>query len=294
VLQTTLASTPAVGDAVLSAEGSRPARQSSPPDARIETPAVALPEYWTRNSEDARAQSETVVVSPDVRETIQALFEGTWSNVRTRDRAGSEKVSKLEVVQVLRNQNVKLWARYQQKRQALATSLSQGVEFQPYETRTRRFAQQHDGAGRLLASKQLWEGANEFLLFHGSCPSAMDSICEGNFKESFAGAAGLYGPGFYFAEACSKADEYSSDDKEGIYKGLYAMLVCRVTCGACLYNSEVRPDTESLLKKVAPRGPYHSVLGDREKARGTYREFVVYDKDQVYPEYVVLYRRATA
>jgi len=144
-----------------------------------------------------------------------------------------------------------------------------------------------------MESKELWEGANEFLLFHGSCPAAMDSICDGNFKESCAGAAGLYGPGFYFAEACSKADEYSSDDKDGIYKGLYAMLLCRVTCGACLYSDEVKPDSKSLLSKVGPRGNYHAVLGDREKARGTYREFVVYDKDQVYPEYVVIYRRST-
>ena len=38
-------------------------------------------------------------------------------------------------------------------------------------------------------------------------------------------------------------------------------------------------------------GPYDSVLGDREKCRGTYKEFVIYDADQVYPAYVVKYRR---
>ena len=36
---------------------------------------------------------------------------------------------------------------------------------------------------------------------------------------------------------------------------------------------------------------YHSILGDRIKARGTFREFVIFDDDQIYVEYVVFYRR---
>eukprot|EP00438_Fugacium_kawagutii_P019486 Skav235619 [mRNA] locus=scaffold358:197664:202777:+ [translate_table: standard] len=39
------------------------------------------------------------------------------------------------------------------------------------------------------------------------------------------------------------------------------------------------------------QGISDSTLGDRAKAVNTYREFVVYDKDQVYPEYLVLYER---
>ncbi|CAD7968348.1 unnamed protein product [Amoebophrya sp. A25] len=36
---------------------------------------------------------------------------------------------------------------------------------------------------------------------------------------------------------------------------------------------------------------YHSVLGDREKCRRTFREFVVYDQAQVYPEWILWYER---
>merc|ERR1712232_1509244 len=36
------------------------------------------------------------------------------------------------------------------------------------------------------------------------------------------------------------------------------------------------------------------VLGDREKGAGTYREFVFFNEDSVYPEYVVFYRREYA
>lgn len=163
--------------------------------------------------------------------------------------------------------------------------------FQPFETRTRALAENNKAAGDLLKSQDLQEGTNEFFLFHGTCPAATDAICEGNFQKSLASSGGLYGPGFYFAEASSKADEYASDDREGIYKGLYAMLLCRVTCGALLYNDQLTPDVDTLTTLIEPQGPYHSLLGDREKVRGTYREFVIYDNEQIYPEYIVIYRR---
>ena len=49
-------------------------------------------------------------------------------------------------------------------------------------------------------------------------------------------------------------------------------------------------DIDCLVASVL-RGEYHSVLGDREKAAGTFREFVVMDQDQVYPEILVRYTR---
>jgi len=104
-------------------------------------------------------------------------------------------------------------------------------------------------------------------------------------------AGTLYGKGVYFAEASSKSDEYAEEDKEGIFKGLYAMLVCRVVCGNMRYTDEAIPDREALVDSIVKYRKRHSILGDREKTRGTYREFVVFDRDQVYPEFAVIYRR---
>ena len=58
-----------------------------------------------------------------------------------------------------------------------------------------------------------------------------------------------------------------------------------------LYDSKVRPDTERLVAQVARSDEYDSLLGDRLRCRGTYREFVIFDAAQVYPEYMLLYRR---
>ena len=44
-------------------------------------------------------------------------------------------------------------------------------------------------------------------------------------------------------------------------------------------------------KKVVPKQTKHLILGDREKTRKTYREFVLFDSEDVYPEYVIEYQR---
>merc|ERR1719345_647691 len=38
-------------------------------------------------------------------------------------------------------------------------------------------------------------------------------------------------------------------------------------------------------------GLFDSICGDRSVSVGTYREFVVYDADQLYPEFIIIYSR---
>merc|ERR1711881_664917 len=97
----------------------------------------------------------------------------------------------------------------------------------------------------------------------------------------------MYGRGAYFTECSSKADEYARDEENGYYKGIFAVLICRVVLGEP-YITEDR-DTEAAQHYHA--GVSDSTMGDREKSVSTYREFVVYDESQVYPEYCVLYER---
>lgn len=101
----------------------------------------------------------------------------------------------------------------------------------------------------------------------------------------------MYGPGIYFAESSSKADEYAGDDEDGLYRGLYAMLLCRVSLGNPIVSKEVTPDVAKLAEELES-DTVHSVLGDREAARGTFREFVIRDEHQAFPAYVIIYRRS--
>ncbi|CAE8647364.1 unnamed protein product, partial [Polarella glacialis] len=54
------------------------------------------------------------------------------------------------------------------------------------------------------------------------------------------------------------------------------------------YTTQRRADAAEQVES----GKFDSTVGDRMKFHNTFREFVVYDSDQVYPEYVVLYSRA--
>mmetsp|Transcript_17513 Transcript_17513/g.39601 ORF Transcript_17513/g.39601 Transcript_17513/m.39601 type:complete len:89 (-) Transcript_17513:10-276(-) len=66
------------------------------------------------------------------------------------------------------------------------------------------------------------------------------------------------------------------------------MLRCRVFCGELFWVAR-RDDAK--IEAALRGGAYDGVLGDREASVGTYREFVVFRERQIYPEYVVLYKR---
>eukprot|EP00438_Fugacium_kawagutii_P023830 Skav212415 [mRNA] locus=scaffold202:17594:17908:- [translate_table: standard] len=98
----------------------------------------------------------------------------------------------------------------------------------------------------------------------------------------------LFGLGLYLAESCAKSDEYSEESQDG--SGLRCLLLCRTVLGNVKYCDDIAPDTTELVEACL-RGPFHSVLGDRQKVHGTFREFIVYNAGQVYPEYILWYRR---
>jgi len=235
--------------------------------------------------------------SREVRDAMQQIFDKTWKDQWTRDRGRDSKgVPKFEVVAVQRNENPKIWAQYYTFREQLASKIAASGGTEKYDAKTASMVRgQADAveADRFIERGGLREDVNEFYLLHGTKPSAAKAICDSDFLITKAGsnAGTLYGPGLYFAEASTKSDEYSADDKDGIFANLFGIIVCRVTCGAINYTDEVTPSTQSLVDSVLQKRTHHSILGDREKCRGTYREFIIFDNQQVYPEFVVLYRR---
>jgi len=137
---------------------------------------------------------------------------------------------------------------------------------------------------------KLEASSNEFLLFHGTNPKAAESIALNNFDMAFACKHGLFGAGLYFAESSSKADEYAKPDGEG----RFPLIICRVSLGHVNYCDQRYPHKvpgRDKLQSSCLGGGHHSVLGDRRKVSGTYREFIVYQAHQVYPHFIVWYRR---
>lgn len=215
-----------------------------------------------------------------------------------------------KLVRAYRNQNKDLWSKFTLARKAVQEECSksanvEGGQFQVHNTMT----SQSD-----LESK-LDESCNEWYMYHGSNPTSCKLISEKNFELAMSGTGAtwkdkgkvgtpLYGFGLYFAECFSKADEYaavvSADAQKAPYipieagggDDLYTILVCRVVGGitnVCKTN-EINVDQ---LRREVFEGSYNSVLGDRVSALGKpYREIVVYDKDQCFPEYLLVYTRS--
>jgi hypothetical protein len=134
---------------------------------------------------------------------------------------------------------------------------------------------------------------NEFYLFHGTTPDAVNLIHKQGFRIDLAGsnAGKAFGNGAYFAECSSKSDEYAQDDRNNIHlRGVYGMLLCRVVCGNMKKLEQFDQSAHRFVQSPSPPN-YDSVLGDREAAAGTYREFIVYEETQIYPEFIILYER---
>ncbi|XP_048123996.1 protein mono-ADP-ribosyltransferase PARP12-like isoform X1 [Alosa alosa] len=115
----------------------------------------------------------------------------------------------------------------------------------------------------------------ERLLFHGTNSQYIDAICFQNFDCSKCGANGtVYGEGCYFARDASYSNNYTSGH------GKRSMFVCRVLVGCYTRGqSQYPPSRDGGLIL------YDSCVNDvRDPSI-----FVVFDKQQVYPEFLITY-----
>lgn len=197
------------------------------------------------------------------------------------------------LVGAYRNQNRDLWQKYTLLKNAIARecTLDGEVPYTPI-------------AGTVEPPFPLDAGCNEWHLFHGTSPEKCRTICATNFRLNMAGTGAtwkdtgvsvgtpLYGFGVYFAEKITKADEYSAPIPPGeVGEGCHCAVLCRVIGGRTNIVTTNEIEVDKLRRDVFD-GPYHSVFGDRVSSLGKpFREVVVYDKDQCFPELLLVYTR---
>jgi len=130
---------------------------------------------------------------------------------------------------------------------------------------------------------------NECYLWHGTKPEHVDSITRGGFNERLCSTGGYYGAGNYFADRCSKSDQYTTADRKGNY-WLFLARVClghplHLAVGKCLNNCREL--------QLVPGGKggrrYDSVIGC--PGAGGYTEYVTYKGVHAFPEFIILYKR---
>lgn len=219
---------------------------------------------------------------------VEGLFENTFLKRYTRDRKGEKVPEGLKVEEVDQVFNCGSWGEYALRRKQVHAEMASAGAAWTGELRT-------DSCTKGEAAEWFRTDeypVNEHWLYHGTSLEGEAGITEGDFRLNLAGsnAGTLYGNGVYLAEAVSKSDEYTCPHGAN---GIRTILLCLSCLGRVNYNDEKRPDGDALASSCKKEGGFHSILGDREKIRGTYREIVVFDEDLIYPGYICRYTRVT-
>ncbi|KAF1443957.1 PAR12 ribosyltransferase, partial [Pygoscelis papua] len=130
-------------------------------------------------------------------------------------------------------------------------------------------------------NKSKW--VDERLLFHGTSLSHVSAICEQNFDWRICGTHGtMYGKGSYFARDASYSHEYCSS-----HSGRYSMFVAHILVG-----DFVQGNPEYL--RPPPRASNSNRLYDSCVDDPTDPSiFVIFEKHQIYPAYILEYSRET-
>lgn len=251
-----------------------------------------VPAYW-ENKGNGKDHFDTRHTVPAGRkkEVFQRILDETYKKVATRDRQGAQIPAQLKVLMVQRIEDSRMWMRYRKRMGEIRRKRHRIPKVEELDEDP-----DHGHVKTALVSDntllaELDESLNEHYLFHGTSPTATLGISEHGFwiaEKAGSNKGTMFGPGAYLAECSSKSDEYATDDGTGIYQGMFAFVFCRVACGKMLRVEKAAPNMTAQKLKEAD---CDSVLGDRESSVGTYREFVIFDEAQIYPEYVIVYER---
>mmetsp|Transcript_2395 Transcript_2395/g.4728 ORF Transcript_2395/g.4728 Transcript_2395/m.4728 type:complete len:290 (+) Transcript_2395:76-945(+) len=263
------------------------------PDRVLQDAPVAFPSYWQNiggDMEFAHLISCEGETGTSEWEAVQALLDATFDKKQT--------ASRLLVQSLRRVEDAAMWGLYEQ---SVAWIIQcRANEEIPIHKMLGKDGEVQDVPLTTAALPDSWKarirlGANEAYLWHGTSLAAAESIAKNDFRISSAGSAHgkKLGKGAYLAGSAALGDKYSVCDKTGVY----AMLLVRAALGLVLVTTKRSAAWSNKAKdsldtsKVVKTGQWDSVLGDRRKAVGTHREYCVAFSHQLYPEYLITYKR---
>ncbi|XP_059159035.1 poly [ADP-ribose] polymerase tankyrase-like [Physella acuta] len=269
------------------------------------------PPFW-RNINLGLKPKILVDVDRVTKAAIERLVKDTWDPhlVGKGADAGGLTHSNLVVVQVQRIENPRLFTAYNDERKRLLNKLiimgytsARPIENIPKssgEVATTEYLDE-------ILKKDLFPEINEHYLLHGTKFFRIGSIITQGLDPKYTDSRAMFGKGVYTAEKSTKADQYADEpEKRRPHKWRNKLILSRMLLGnvfLCSENHKTLKDKDGpklsgppciecledrcICRSTQPR--FDSVMGDRS---WRFREFVVYNKNQIYPEYVITYKRA--
>ena len=270
-------------------------------DASSEAPR---PSYWATDGSDPETRWATRFMRRKVEHLLRHCAEHPGGC------AQREGLSHARVLRVERIENGALWRRYARRRDRLARE-GEGLGIGSAESCELRAEQKAERSRPIRCDVS----DHECYLFHGTSEEKMQAIAKEGFKPELSKEKSRYGRGTYFSDTSCKihqytqptADEATGDDEFKVH----VMLYCRVALGAALPYAPTEADAKAnfLAGMIKPEpgdpvfdakisGAHHrrwdSVDVQENSAVQLHRELVVFDADQIYPEFAVYYRTDTA
>eukprot|EP00747_Dinoflagellata_sp_TGD_P153428 gnl/TRDRNA2_/TRDRNA2_177390_c0_seq3.p1 gnl/TRDRNA2_/TRDRNA2_177390_c0~~gnl/TRDRNA2_/TRDRNA2_177390_c0_seq3.p1 ORF type:complete len:251 (-),score=4.56 gnl/TRDRNA2_/TRDRNA2_177390_c0_seq3:31-759(-) len=186
-------------------------------------------------------------------------------------------INRIRTIAVWRIENPILWEMYS-NRKSMITRLHQ-VSMVSCTAMTR--ADLGDNCERLDAT------VNEVMLWHGTKADYVPSIEKTGFDERLSSMSGMYGAGIYFSPEACKAAQYAPWKSDGLGQRKHYMFYCRVVLGQPYHASRNQPQRRRPPTMDGTQGlPHDSILVGSGGGQ-VHREVVVFDRTQVYPEYLV-------
>ena len=140
-------------------------------------------------------------------------------------------------------------------------------------------------------SQAINEEINEMFLLHGTKDIIAETIAYNGFNIHFSGLGGFYGKGIYFASSLCKSYQYTgirqtSNDFYFIISKVLMGNVWQIEGDKIYeYKSILPPNTSN------PANPYNSIFSKNSAHTSIakkHNEYIAYNNDQIYPEYMVV------
>ena len=211
-------------------------------------------------------------------------------------------MSKAQIKSVHRIENMRLWHRYQ----ARLTSMKQ--DHAMYNISVSPAALDLDGRCNMMARSQntfdcgeaLAVEVDEKILLHGTSWKNANSIVREGFDHRTCQNA-FYGVGVYFACAACKSHQYTCEQHNARGRKCCkcecerTLIIARVALGDAYVATETRKNDRRPPVRSDLFGTYDSIvakpglISGHHKKQQIHQEYVIFDREQAYPCYVVQY-----
>ncbi|XP_033742687.1 protein mono-ADP-ribosyltransferase PARP14-like [Pecten maximus] len=276
------------------------------------TEDICTPDYWVHHkggtpvkklklSLEVSLKKAYVLKQVDhsTRDAVVKLVNETWEMDKFgagKDARGLDELgySKIEVKEVLRVENLDLYEKYATERQRIFSKASKKGQ----SLTSVKDSNGSDGEVctytkmKPCLKNELFPEINEHYLFHGTKENIIEKVLSQGLDNRMAGDNAMFGQGVYAAESSTKADQYA-DFKDNRTTSPKKMFLARMCLGEAYVSKTANkyrrpPCKECFQDNCAHKKFYDSVVGD---GKWIFREFVVYDPRQSYPEFLITYVR---